>query len=819
MRLYQIIASSFDLQENFSHFYYSIHSLISKLCTQPPLKKRRLGYLTLAFLLGILFCQSLTELPDVRWSGLLFPLLIAIWLLPRYRLLFFFAIGFLWTVWRADMILAHSLPHHIEGQDIKIIGRVINLPKHRQYDRESVWQFDFAPLPFKAWPDPGHLRLSMSGDPPEPLRPGQLWQFTVGLKRVHGMINPGGFDYEGWSFRQRIQALGYVRPKGERRLLSEPSPFNIDNLRYRLALKIRDQLGDLPSTAIIIGLALGERQWITPEQKNVLQRTGTAHLIAISGLHIGFIVWLGFGVGRRLWCYASKATLWLPAPYFAALSSLLAAFIYALLAGFSLPTQRALIMVAVAVSSVVFARKVATSHLLTLALLIVLLWDPFAVLSAGFWLSYGAVATLIYALSGRREIGLSSLTKKGLGSWKMQWAVTLGLLAIVLAVFGYIPLISLPANSIAIPWVSFCVVPLTLLGTALILPLPEFGNGLLHIAADTISALWVSMEWFYNLNWNWQQHTPPLWTIIIAMIGVALLLLPRGFPGRWLGILWCLPLCFILPAHPNRGEVWLTLLDVGQGLAAVIRTQNNVLVYDTGPKSRSGFNTGDAVVVPFLRNKGIPKIDKLLISHGDNDHSGGTQSVLEQLQVNQVLTSAPEKIQKIVDNSRTKLSKTQVLSCQTGQHWHWDGIDFQILHPTAKSFSKKENNASCVLKVSVENRAILLPGDIEKSVEYRLVQNHLTDLIKANILIAPHHGSHTSSTERFLDRVQPTIALFSTGYRNRFKHPRKWIVQRYHNRHIQTWNTAQTGAISFRISAHEISAPYLARETMRRYWH
>jgi len=449
----------------FYYFYYSIHSFIANIGTKQPLKKIGLGYLTLAFLLGILFCQSLTELPDVRWSGLLFPLFLVIWLLPRYRLLFFFAIGFLWTVWRADIILAHSLPDHLEGQDIKMIGTVINLPKHKQYDRESVWKFDFAPLPFTAWPDPGHLRLSMSGDPPEPLRPGQQWQFTVRLKRVHGMINPGGFDYEAWSFQQRIQATGYVRPKGERRLLSDPSPFNIDNLRYRLALKIREQLGDLPSTAIIIGLALGERQWITPEQRNVLQRTGTAHLIAISGLHIGFIAWLGFGLGRRLWCYAGKAVLWLPAPYFAALLSLLFAFIYALLAGFSLPTQRALIMVAVVVSGIVFARNVAISYVLTLALLIVLLWDPFAVMSAGFWLSYGAVAVIAYALRGRRKIGLSSLTKKGLGSLKTQWAVTLGLLAIVLAIFGYIPLISIPANTIAIPWVSFWVVPFTLLPT------------------------------------------------------------------------------------------------------------------------------------------------------------------------------------------------------------------------------------------------------------------------------------------------------------------------------------------------------------------
>ncbi len=802
----------------FYYFYYSIHSFIANIGTKQPLKKIGLGYLTLAFLLGILFCQSLTELPDVRWSGLLFPLFLVIWLLPRYRLLFFFAIGFLWTVWRADIILAHSLPDHLEGQDIKMIGTVINLPKHKQYDRESVWKFDFAPLPFTAWPDPGHLRLSMSGDPPEPLRPGQQWQFTVRLKRVHGMINPGGFDYEAWSFQQRIQATGYVRPKGERRLLSDPSPFNIDNLRYRLALKIREQLGDLPSTAIIIGLALGERQWITPEQRNVLQRTGTAHLIAISGLHIGFIAWLGFGLGRRLWCYAGKAVLWLPAPYFAALLSLLFAFIYALLAGFSLPTQRALIMVAVVVSGIVFARNVAISYVLTLALLIVLLWDPFAVMSAGFWLSYGAVAVIAYALRGRRKIGLSSLTKKGLGSLKTQWAVTLGLLAIVLAIFGYIPLISIPANTIAIPWVSFWVVPFTLLGTALILPLPELGVMLLQIAASTIDALRVSMEWFSNLDWNWRQHTPPLWTIITAMIGVAILLLPRGFPARWLGILWFLPLFFILPAHPNRGEVWLTLLDVGQGLATVVRTQNYVLVYDTGPKWRSGFNTGDAVVAPFLRSKGIEKIDKLLISHGDNDHSGGVQSVLEQLRVDEVLTSAPEKIQKTITNNPTKLTDSQILLCQTGQHWHWDGIDFQILHPAANYFVEKENNASCVLKVSVENRAILLPGDIEESVEYHLVQNALTDL-KADILIAPHHGSYTSSTERFLDVVQPTIALFSTGYRNRFKHPRKWIVQRYHNRQIQTWNTAQTGAISFRISADGIKAPYLARETMRRYWH
>ncbi|OQY51418.1 MAG: DNA internalization-related competence protein ComEC/Rec2 [Candidatus Parabeggiatoa sp. nov. 2] len=782
----------------------------------------RLG--TLAFLLGILFCQTLSPLPNVRWIVLLYPLIILAFLLPRLRLLFLFALGLLWTVWRADMILAQKLPNDLEGRDIKMTGTVINLPERQQNEQRFCrWRFYFAPTPFKDWPNPGHLRLYWYGEPPQPLRPGQQWQLTVRLKRPHGMINPGVFDYEAWLFQRRILATGYVRPKGEQRLLSEPSPFNIDNLRYRLAKAIKNELRDLPnttSTGILIGLAVGERQWITPEQKEVLQETGTAHLIAISGLHIGFVAWLVFLLGRMLWSYAGRAVLWLPAPRFAALFSLSAAFGYALLAGFSLPTQRAFIMVAVAVSGIVFARKVAVLYILALALLLVLLWDPLAVMSAGFWLSFGAVAVIAYFLS-RREPGLSRLAKWGRGAWRTQWVVTLGLFPIILAVFGYIPLTSPLANAIAIPWVSFAVVPLTLLGTAVISHWPELGSYLLQIAAYTLDALWVFLDYLANVKWGvWQLPIPPLWAVIAAMVGVAILLLPRGFPARRLGLIWLLPLFFTPPAHPNRGEVWFTLLDVGQGLAAVVRTQNYVLVYDTGPKICSGFNTGDAVVVPFLLAKGIQRIDKLVISHDNNDHSGGAQSVLANLAVDEVLTSATQKIQKTLTQmpKTPKLADTKVLSCQTGQHWRWDGVDFQILHPPANVVANKKNNRSCVLKVSTEKSAILLPGDIEKRVEFRLAQGYPTNL-KADILIAPHHGSGTSSTESFLEAVQPTIGLFSAGYRNRYRHPKKEIVQRYHRREIKTWNTTQTGAISFRLSADGISAPSLAREEMRRYWH
>ncbi|MDM8558785.1 DNA internalization-related competence protein ComEC/Rec2 [Candidatus Parabeggiatoa sp. HSG14] len=772
----------------------------------------RLG--TLAFLLGILLCQTLSHLPDIRWTVLLFPLIILVWKLPRYRLVFFFALGLFWAMWRADMILAQKLPPDLEGQDISITGTIIDLPVQNAYG----WKFYFAPIPSRKWPNPSLMRLYWNY-PTKSLRPGQQWQLTVRLKRARASINPGNSDYSKWLFQHKILATGSVRSKSEQHLLSQSSPYNIDNLRYHLAESMQKALGEHSSASLIIALALGIKRGISKTQRNTLQHTGTAHLMAISGLHIGFIAWFVFGAARWFWSFTGKAALWLPAPRFAALFSLSTAFCYALLAGFSLPTQRALIIVIVAISGIVFARKVAISHISALALLMVLLWDPLSVLSAGFWLSFGAVTVIAYALSNKREQKISPLSKWGLSTLKTQWAVTLGLFPLLLAIFGYLPLNSFLSNAIAIPWVSFWIVPLTLLGTAMILFLPTLGSILLQISADTLDFVMVSMTWLENFDGSvWQWTIPPLWTIIVAMGGIIILLLPRGFPGRWLGILWLFPLFFIPFPYPQHGQVWFTLLDVGQGLAAVVRTKNYVLVYDTGPKFSEKFNMGDAVVVPFLRTQGIRHIDKLLISHGDNDHSGGVQSILETLSVDKILTSATQKIEKIFTKIPKKLTDTKVLSCQTGQHWQWDGVDFKILHPPNDYFAKKRNDYSCVLKVSCVGGSILLPGDIEKRVEHRLVQRYQTDL-KADILIAPHHGSSTSSTKHFLNAVQPSIALFSTGYRNRFKHPRKKIVQYYRHQKIDFWNTTQTGAISFRLLASGISAPNLARKEMRHYWY
>jgi len=702
------------------------------------------------------------------------------------------------------MILAQKLPDKLETQDIVINGMVIGLPVQRLFQHNlQRWQFDFAPLPFEEWPNPGYLRLYWYGNPPHPLRPGECWQLTVRLKRAHGMLNPGGFDYEGWLFQRRIRATGSVRSKKEAFLISGSSALNIDSLRYRLTKEIQKTLGDSPMTAILTALALGERQGISQQQRDILQKTGIAHLISISGLHIGFVAWLTFWVVRRLWGYAGQAALRLPSPHIAACFSLLAAFFYALLAGFSLPTQRALIMITVVVAGIVFARQVAVSHILAFTLLLILLWEPLSVWSITFWLSFGAVTVMAYALNGRREQKRSLLGKWGLNFWKTQWAVTLGLFPIILAIFGYIPLISPLANAIAIPWISFVVIPLTLLGTASLLFFPILASLLLHTAVFILEALWVSMDYLAHIQWNlWQQPIPPLWTVLIAMLGIAILLLPRGFPARWLGVIWLLPIFLVRPTtYPNRGEVWFTLLDIGQGLAAVVRTQNYVLLYDTGTKFSS-----QAVILPFFRAQGIQKIDKLLISHDDQDHTGGIHNLLENLQVDEILTSL-----------KNDFKYKRVRLCQTGQYWHWDNVDFQILHPPLH-LKEKDNNRSCVLKVSTKGGSLLLPGDIEKKIEYRLIQRYHTDL-KSDILIVPHHGSATSSSENFIDAVQPRIALFSVGYRNRFGHPKKYIVQRYHRRRIKTWETAQVGAIQFQLSNNGISVPTLAREAMRRYWH
>ena len=760
---------------------------------------------TLAFLVGIVYGQTWSHLPDPLWTILLLPMMLIAWKQPNLRLLCFGALGLGWTVWRANVILAQNLPRDLESRDLKLKGVVVHLPIKKVYG----WQFDFMPNPTSEWPNPGLVQLNWYSESGNSLLPGQHWQLTVRLKPIYSLFNPGGFDYSSWLFQQHISATGYVSSRSQPQLLQRPTLLNIDYWRYQLAKAIQQQLHHSSTQGIIIGLAMGERQWITPSQEMVFTRTGTAHLVAISGLHIGLVAWLTWEITQRLWRYLGKPTLWLPAPRFAAIWSLLAAGCYALLAGFTVPTQRALIMLVVAMSGIFFARRVQPSAILAFSLFGVLLWDPFAVLSLGFWLSFGAVTVIVYVSTNRRDLRNSVLLRWGLGSCRSQIAVSLFMAIIFLTQFGYISSSSLVANSIAIPWFSLVIVPLTLLGAVLVGLLPTISGGILQLADYFMDALWHSLEWLANPHWMWYQAVPPWWTIISAIVGMLVLLLPRGFPAKWIGIIWLLPLFLTRVPYPRLGEVWFTLLDVGQGLAAVIRTQNYTLVYDTGAKWNDNSDIGQTVVVPFLRTQGIHEIDKLLISHGDNDHIGGAQSLLKNLPITEIITSVPEKFIKTKTNS--------VRLCQAGQYWRWDAVEFKILHPPVH-YLAHSNNRSCVLKIITAGGSLLLPGDIEAAAESNLLNYAYSDLA-ADILIVPHHGSQTSSTAAFIQAVKPKIALFSVAYKNRFRLPKPAIVQRYHRYGIKTWTTAQVGAIQFRLSASGISQPRLEKLARQRYWH
>lgn len=780
--------------------------------------------IALGFLIGTAGVQQLATLPDMLWSlGLLFTLLLmAIFL--RGRGLFFFSlgIGFFWASLVAHLMLAGALSAALEGQDISVEGRVASLPEHQ--GRRLRFQFEPETL---RWQDqaqavPGKLLLSWyprKGHKIPALRVGERWRLQVRLKRPHGFSNPGGFDYEAWLFQQGIRARGYVRhapktaptdvPPLNQRLALAGRAYWVDQIREGLRDDMLASLGDQPLRGIVLALAIGDRQFITPAQWQVLRRTGTNHLVAISGLHVGLVAGFAFFLLRRLWRLSARAVVRWPANKVGAVAALLAAVVYAALAGFSVPTQRALIMVAVVMWALVVQRHTRPSHLLAFALLMVLIIDPLAVMAAGFWLSFGAVAVILYGMSGR--LAMRSLWWR----WgRVQWLVAVGLFPALLLLFQQASLVAPLANLLAVPWVSLVTVPLTLLGS-IVLGLSSMlgfsttpGDGLLALSSLSLEGLW----WWLNelAQWPlaaWRQMAPPLWGLPVAVIGIAWLLAPRGVPARWVGLVGLLPLVFISPTAIPDGQARFTLLDVGQGLAAVVQTRNHVLVFDAGPRFSSGFNTGEAVVAPYVRAQGRRQVDTLLVSHGDNDHIGGVEGLRAEIPVRQVLSSVPQDI----DGAGP---------CRAGQRWRWDGVVFAMLNPgeAVPRGGRTDNNRSCVLRVQAGGQSVLLTGDIEKAAEGTLVRRFGQGL-RSDVLVVPHHGSRTSSSPAFLDAVVPKLALFPVGYRNRYGFPRPRIVQRYAQRQVRLLDTAQYGAIELQLGgADGLDLVQTYRQRTAHYW-
>jgi len=727
----------------------------------------------LSFLSGLLVVQQFSALPGSQWLIVVTVSAgIMAWL--RYWRWLFFVTGVLWAIVFAMVRLSDRLPESLEGINIPVKGLIVDLPE--QDERQT--RFDFI-VTESAQKLPSKLRLSWYY-PDQAIKAGQYWSFTIKLKRPHGSLNPGGFDYERWLFTQGIGAAGYVRPDSKPVLLGRDSAWtNIFVWRQRITDRLSFLLSESPSLGLIKALTIGDGNGITQQQWDVFRKTGTTHLVVISGSHVGLIAGLAYFLVLKVWAWTGLLR-WSPQRV-AAVAAMLVAVFYAGLAGFSVPAQRAVIMLVVVMLAIILQRNTRPFNTLAVALFAVLAFDPLAVLAVGFWLSFLAVSLIIYVVAGR-------LSKSGymLEGIKINWATSVGLSPLLLFFFQQVSLISPLANFIAVPVISLLAVPLSLLAVVLMFGFPLLASKLFMVVDTALQGLWWLLVRLAELPLATISHAQPsVWALVFALPGVLLLLAPRGMPARWLSLIMFLPLVFTPANKPKAGSINMTLLDVGQGLSVVVQTENHWLVYDTGAKFSAESDMGRSVVLPFLRRQGADKIDRLVISHGDNDHIGGALSLMHGMPTEQVLTSVPQQ-----------LSDYSPLMCEAGQSWSWDNVTFTLLSPQHPFVSDNDN--SCVLKIESEQGAVLLTSDIEMAAESWLVETYGNHL-KAKVLISPHHGSKTSSTYEFLQAVQPVYVLIPAGYRNQFGHPHQEVLDRYQQIKAQWLNTADSGAISLGV--------------------
>ncbi len=746
----------------------------------------------LSFLAGLLLVQQFSVLPGSQCL-IVITLVAGIMAWLRYWRWLFFVMGMLWAIMFAMDKLADRLPESLEGIDIPVKGIIVNLPE--QDERRT--RFDFI-VTESAQKLPSKLRLSWYY-PDQPIKAGQHWSFAVKLKRPHGSLNPGGFDYERWLFTESVGATGYVRPSPKPVLLGLDSAWtSIAVWRQSISDRLSQTLSNRPNLALIKALTIGDGNSITQNQWDIFRKTGTTHLVVISGSHVGLVAGLVYFVVLKLWVWTGLLAAWSPQRV-AAVAAMFAAIFYAGLAGFSVPTQRSVIMLTILMLAIILQRNTRPSNILAVALFAVLVFDPLAVLSAGFWLSFLAVSVIVYAVAGR--LGKSGYFVEAI---KINWATSVGLAPLLLLFFQQVSLISPLANFIAVPVISLLIVPLSLLAV-LVMYGSSLLAGKLFIVADTaLQGLWWLLVRLSELSLATINHAEPsVWALVFVIPGILLLLAPRGVPARWLSLVMFLPLVFTPPKKPEAGAIKMTLLDVGHGLSAVVQTANHWLVYDTGAKFSAESDMGQSALLPFLRRQGVDKIDKLIISHGDNDHIGGAASLMHGITTEQVLTSVPQQ-----------LSEYSPVMCATGIFWTWDKVRFTVLSPLHAFVS--ENDNSCVLKIQSEQGAVLLTGDIEAQAESWLIETYGNNL-KANILIAPHHGSNTSSTSRFLQAIQPEYVLIPAGYRNQFDHPHRDVLQRYQRIKAKWFNSADSGAITINVRDGSWLIQSL-RDTESKYW-
>jgi competence protein ComEC len=669
-------------------------------------------------------------------------------------------LGVLLTTWRAQGLLDQRWPQELHGAERTVEGFVASLP-----EREGEhWRFLFTPL------DPALPSLIRAAwyRSDEIVRGGDCWRLRLKLRTPHGSLNPGGFDYEGWLFRQGIGATATVR-EAERCAGTPAQPVaamgrsRLLRARQHVADTMRAALPGSASAGVLTALVVGDRSGITAAQWDLFRLTGTTHLVAISGFNVAIVAAVAFFLCRWLWSAWPPLCLRLPAQRAGLLGSALLAGAYALLAGFEPPVQRAVLMLWIGLVAAWAGRLSHPSRLLAIAWVAVLLVDPFAVLSPGLWLSFGAVAAIFYVSLGRlRPPGWLH------GLVLLQLLIALALAPASLFFFNGSSVVAPLVNLLAVPFFAL-LTPCALAAVLAQLALPAIGAPLLAGAALALDGFHAALQWAAAAD-LWIAASPPPAALVLAALGVALLFPPAGLPLRRLGMLCLVPLA-MGSATPPRGGFELTALDVGQGLAVVVRTARHTLVYDAGPAFDEGFDAGASVVAPFLLSRGVHAIDRLLVSHGDNDHAGGAAAVRRLLSVVDELGAG-------------------AAPCRAGQHWEWDGVRFAVLHPDGAGW--EGNDASCVLRIDGAF-SVLLTGDIGAAAEQALLSGAA---LGAEVLVSPHHGSASSSSAAFVRAVVPRLVIHSAGWRNHFRHPRPQVVARYAEAGAAQYVTGAGGAIS-----------------------
>ncbi len=716
------------------------------------------------------------------------------YLRPALLLLF----GFVYVWISVNNYLSSRLEPQFEGKDINLNGVVSGIPAKYSNRMSFVLKVNKAMfgdinLPLKK------LRLSWYGKTHD-LLPGQIVKLTARLKSPRGLVNAAGFDYGRWLFQTRIDATGYVRDKQPVVIIGQSDKL-IDKLhvmRFGLKQKLKSLVQNQKLEPLLLALTIGDRSGMSRQHWQVLQATGTSHLLAISGLHLGLVAAGMFFILSKLLSLVRIDLIRLNLLQFASFGALSVSAVYALLAGLSIPTQRALIMLATGFLLILLRRRINPLLGLLWAMLACVLFDPLSILSAGFWLSFAAVFWILILLKFYKSRNAFSALVK------IQFVLALGLLPILNGFDLPISSISIPANLVILPIISIIGLPLLLLVSIFMLINDKLATWVIKVVEMIFDWCWQFLEFIKSFNLSAISFpTFELWQIVLALVAFFFIMLPRGFPGKH--IFWFL----LIPVFSGNGQVLennmarISVLDVGQGLAVLVETKNHNLLYDTGPKYGSGSSAYSRVIRPVLKHKNINLLDKLILSHLDSDHAGGIEDLVIATKVGEFLTT-----------KKAHTPKLQKSICEAGKKWLWDGVEFSILHPAANT-DLDGNNASCVLKISTNNFSMLLVGDVEKAAEYKMVD--AKDNLKADVLLLAHHGSKTSSTSLFLDSVKPDFAIISSAYKNKHKFPHKKVARRLKERRIKTFNTAYDGAVEIMLQKNMVKVEGL-RQKNKKLW-